>query len=151
MEIKNRPQSNKNFTMFPNEIYDNLLPSKFTLREIKVILAIIRRTYGYQRTEAEISLRMFEKITNIDHWNIHKVIKKLIDSEIIFQTSGAEMKFRKSVHKYSINTESYHRWNTRIGVIKTTETDANNIPIKYRYKIIKKGTKWLGDKFSINK
>ena len=151
LEINKKLQSNNNFTKYPNKILDNILASRFGLLESKIIHAIVRRTYGYHRREAEISLRMFEKIINTDHRNIHPVIKKLVDSEIIYQTEGTKMKYGKPVYKYSINEESYHRWNTSIGIVKTTEAGINNIPIKYKKKNLKERVKSLANKFNINK
>jgi len=149
METNKSLQPNKKFTKFYNEILNNIIASKFGSLELRVILAIVRQTYGYHRKEAEISLRMFEKMIKTNHWNIQKVIKKLVDSEIIFQTEGAKMKYGKPVYKYSINEESYHRWNTRAGVMSATETGVKNTPIKYKKKNLKESIKSLSDKFKM--
>ena len=144
-------ETNKNYTKFPNEILERATASKFRLLEIKIIHVIVRQTYGYHRREVAISLRTFEKKMNVDHRNIHPVIKRLADAKIIFQRTGPKMKFGKTVHMYSINEESFHRWNTRIGIKKITETGINNIPIKERKKDLKKDITQLVDKFDMNK
>lgn len=45
-----------NFTQVPNQLFDELLPH-LNETELKCLLYIVRRTFGFQRDSSEISLR----------------------------------------------------------------------------------------------
>lgn len=71
------------FTMIANELLEVITASDFTLRQIKILLSLIRYTYGFNRTEAELSLRYLEQSTGIQYRNLSQVIKKLIKLNVI--------------------------------------------------------------------
>jgi phage replication O-like protein O len=135
--------------MLYNDILKHLIGSSFGPLQMRVLLAIIRQTYGYHRKEAEISLRLFEEMIKTNHWNISKVLKKLADNEIIFQGVGTDMGYNP-VHKYSINEESFHRWNTRAGVAGTPADGVPKTPIKDKKKILKERILNLGNKMQMH-
>ena len=58
------PFQSPNYTQTPNDLFDDLLP-KMGLAEIKVILYIIRQTFGYHRDEIKISIRMIARATGL--------------------------------------------------------------------------------------
>jgi phage replication O-like protein O len=140
----------KGYTRFYHEVEDNLISSKFGALEIKVILAIIRRTIGYNKEYAEISLRLFEQMIKTNHGNISKVLDRLSDNEIIIRIKGAKINKHNTVHKYAINAESFHRWHTRKGLSSTPKSDVSDTPIKYKKNILKKGVNWLVDKMTFS-
>lgn len=53
-----------NYTQTPNELFDVLLP-EMGKAELKVVLAIIRRTFGYHREEVKISIRDLARATGL--------------------------------------------------------------------------------------
>ena len=145
------PDNNKKgYTEFYNDIFDSLIASKFGALEIRVILAIVRRTYGYHKPIAKISLRMFGKMIKTNHGNVSKVIDRLVENEIIDQIKGPTINNRKTVHKYAINEESLHRWYTRKGLSSKHKKDVSGTPIKDKKKNIKERFKRLVDKMKMN-
>ena len=46
------PQKEEGYTAIANDLFEAVYRFNFTLRELKVLLSIIRRTYGYNRKEA---------------------------------------------------------------------------------------------------
>lgn len=57
--------TNPNYTTVPDEVFDILLPH-ITDPELRVLLYIIRRTFGFKKTSDDISLRqMVEGITTV--------------------------------------------------------------------------------------
>ncbi|MFA5248170.1 MAG: replication protein [Patescibacteria group bacterium] len=142
-------QKNK-YTRFYHDVTDNLISSKFGALEIKVILLIIRRTIGYNKEYAEISLRLFEIKIKTNHWNISKVLDRLIDNEIVIRIDGVKINKNNAVHKYAINAESFHRWHTRAGLSNTPKTGALDTPIKYKKKNLKERRNQLVDNMTFN-
>jgi len=106
------PQIEDGYTRIANELYDAILKHKFTMVETKLVLTIIRKTYGYQKQSDAISLAQFEAITKLSRGNCSRSISKLIKRNII-KKSG---KYRKKY--YSIN-KHYREW-TDSGVVNLT-------------------------------
>ena len=76
--------------------------------ERKIFDAVIRRTNGFDRVEARISIRMFAEMTGIERRNVWTYIKSLLDKKIIFRRPGKKDKFGKPVYFYSINRKYRH-------------------------------------------
>ena len=79
------PQCEQGFTRLSNEFFDALLlfSTKITKREYAIMLAVVRQTWGYNRTESFISCRLLETLTGIQfpkcHATLHDLsIKKMV-------------------------------------------------------------------------
>jgi len=80
------PQKENGFTPIANEILDEL--QKFgdlTLREIKVILFILRRTYGFNRKESEMSISFISRGTGIQENHVSATLTFLVKKRLIFR------------------------------------------------------------------
>lgn len=54
-----------NYTQTPNEFFDETLLKIDSMSELKVVLAIIRQTFGWHRGEDRISLTRFQQLTGL--------------------------------------------------------------------------------------
>jgi phage replication O-like protein O len=54
-----------NHTQTPNSFYDELLPQITSLCELKVTLAIIRKTFGWRKHEDQLSVSQLETLTGL--------------------------------------------------------------------------------------
>jgi len=87
-------QIENGYTKIANELYEDLLLQIVTGSELKVILLVMRKTYGWGMTEAEISLSYISLKTNMCIRNASKV-KKLLLSRNILIKNGRKLKFNK--------------------------------------------------------
>lgn len=71
-----------NFTMTPNELFDHWLPH-LGLGEIRVLLVVIRKTFGWHKPRDNISISQLEKFTGLSRANVIISIKKLIEKGLI--------------------------------------------------------------------
>lgn len=71
------------YTKVPNEILEGIMLAKLTGVEYKVALAIIRRTLGFRKKEAEISLSYFRELTGLSRQGIKKAKRELEIENII--------------------------------------------------------------------
>jgi len=71
------------FTKFENEWFDELLKFPLPGRAWRVLLFIIRKTYGWGKKQDRISLSQFELGTGIPRNQVPKEIKKLKDCNLI--------------------------------------------------------------------
>lgn len=86
----------ENFTKVPNEIIEAIASSRVFCARARVVAAIIRKTYGWNKKEDWISLSQFEAITGIGKSNICRTLNQLVKAKIII----------KSDNKYQINSIS---------------------------------------------
>jgi len=84
---------NENFTRIPNDILEEAISSKSMCAKARVFMAILRKTYGWNKKEDWIALSQFEKMTGISKSNICRTLRQLVKLKIII----------KSDNKYRIN------------------------------------------------
>ena len=83
-----RPES----TPIYNEILEKLGISRISGQEYRVILVVIRQTFGWQdpktthrKTSDWISYSQFEEKTGMDHSNVGKILRRLIEKKILLK------------------------------------------------------------------
>lgn len=64
-----------NYTQTPNEFFDEVLPQITALSELKVTLAIMRQTFGWHRTEDQISLSRLQTLTGLSRQSVTEGVK----------------------------------------------------------------------------
>lgn len=143
-------QKENGFTGIANELLDSLITSDLSHRELKLVLAIIRRTWGWKKKEDIISLSQFQEMTGIDFSNVSKSLKSLVERGYISRVdAGRSNKWGKTVYKYGIIKNRYGQNNQTI-LVKTTNmilVAATNT--KERNKILNKGRTRLVDKMGV--
>lgn len=81
----------KGFTRIPNELYDALLCQKLSRAQLCAVLYIIRKTYGFQKTEDSISIKKMASDTGYSRQSMLNVINDLEKMGIIkigFKVAG---------------------------------------------------------------
>jgi phage replication O-like protein O len=77
------PQKENGYTALANEIWDKLAAYRLSGEEWQCLIVILRKTYGWQKQEDEISLSQFGQSTGIKKPNVVRSIKKLLSKKII--------------------------------------------------------------------
>lgn len=98
------PQIEQGYTRIANELYDAILKTDFTLRELKILMTIIRKTYGFNKLADVISLSQIEQMTTIKKQNNHASVRSLIDRNIII-SSGSHNKRTLGINKHYLDWE----------------------------------------------
>lgn len=88
-------------------------------RDLAVVMAIYRFTWGFQKESAPLSLKTLAKYTKLDKGNISKVLQDLIERNIVKVYQEADK--RKSRH---IGINDIKEWAT--GAILTIDQEAKN-------------------------
>jgi hypothetical protein len=68
-----------NYTETPNEFFDDLLAKIDKLCELKVTLAAFRQTFGWHRTEAELSIGFLERATHLSRTSVREGIALAVE------------------------------------------------------------------------
>ncbi len=73
----------KGFTAVPNQLLEAIYSSNFTVTELKIILAVIRYTYGYNRQCSELSIQFIANATGVSRDFVAKCIRKLTAGKVL--------------------------------------------------------------------
>ena len=77
------PQLENGYTRIANELLEALCRLKISGNEMRLLLDIIRSTYGFQKKSAELSLSVLEKAVGIRKSHISESLKRLSEAGII--------------------------------------------------------------------
>jgi phage replication O-like protein O len=82
------PQLEDGFTRIANELFEAILGFDFSERQLKVLLTIVRKTYGYGKKEDDMSASQIGKVCNIDRSNVTRVLGQLEKMKVITKRHG---------------------------------------------------------------
>jgi len=72
-----------NFTRVPNDVLEAVLKQPLRMTQLKAVLYIIRKTYGYQKRDDRISISMMAKETGCSRQAMTNAIHDLIKMGIV--------------------------------------------------------------------
>ena len=75
-----------NYSPTPNDLFDHWLPH-LNESELKVILVIIRKTFGWHKIRDRISISQLQQFTGLSETSILSAIKSLISKGLIFKNT----------------------------------------------------------------
>jgi len=146
MERKFSGFQSPNYTQVPDEVFDELL-SKLNLSELKVLLYIIRRTFGFKRSSDNISMaqicngiktrggKVLDKGTGLGKASVARAIKSLEEKNIIiaFRRKSKEKGFLPTTYSLNVihtplsqkETSLVSKVNTQYTVLQDTDNNVN--------------------------
>jgi len=80
------PQIEEGYTKIANEILEALALNRLSGQEIQIVFVVLRKTYGFNKSEDEISLSQFSDCTGINRPKIVVLLKGLIGKKILTVT-----------------------------------------------------------------
>lgn len=78
------------YTRLANEILEAAIGHDLSKRQYKVLLAVIRKTYGFQKASDRISGSQLSELTNLPRARCSEVLNELIDMSVIIRTGGTQ-------------------------------------------------------------
>lgn len=82
------PQVEDGFTRIANELFDAIILFPFSKREQKIVMAVIRKTYGFNKKQDAISLGELAKATGLDPAHISRAINDLVQMKVLLKQQG---------------------------------------------------------------
>ena len=109
---------NGQFTRISNEILEELVKGGLLGSEVSLILFVIRKTYGFNKTSDIISLTQFEKGLNLSRHTVIKTIKNLVLKKILVKSPTLDKqkiayKFNKYHQEWLVNPPALVQNNDR--------------------------------------
>lgn len=108
------PQKENGYTPIANELLEALAKTNINGEAWRVLLSIMRRTYGYHKKEDRISVSQIQAITGMRRQNIFRALKALKTANII---NGLKSETNKrEVATYSVQKD-HERWGKVINIV----------------------------------
>ena len=114
------PQPDK-YTKVSNELLENIPKYKFNGSQLRILLVLIRYTYGFKRKQAELSLTFLSKATQIHKEQLRRELDKLIENKVITVVKKSSY---NSTRIISFNKD-YDEWNIEMSEL-ITRLSTNN-------------------------
>lgn len=130
-------QKENGYTAIANEILEQLVNRDLLGAEFRILLFIIRKTYGYHKKQDKISLTQFERGTGLSRPTIVKTLKNLEIRNMIIKFSIEESEgnitqfvFQKDVDKWVVNTAKLVKHNDVNSKARLTEIGKHGLTHK---------------------
>lgn len=100
-------QAENGYTKIANELLEIVMQQKFNGTQFKIIMALWRFTYGFNRKKHEMSLSFLSKATGLHKQRIKNDLDKLIEQKVILVvsessfTSSRELSFNKNYDEWT--------------------------------------------------
>lgn len=82
------PQTENGHVRIANELYDAILKFPFTKRELFLVLAVIRKTYGFSKKSDDMTMTQLENDTCLTLQHIGVTINGLADKKVLIVKDG---------------------------------------------------------------
>jgi phage replication O-like protein O len=143
------PQLSNGYTKIANELLEAICRLNVSGNEMRILLYIIRRTYGFNRTYAEIPLSDISEALGMKKGNVSRELKKLREANIIEQHSNKGVRPQtlsivKNYEKWCVESCAVLPLSNSITVIKTdnpTVINSDNPTYKEKKENIKERVK----------
>ncbi|WP_429499141.1 replication protein [Robbsia andropogonis] len=112
------PQVQDGYTRIANELLEAMLSAGLTSRQWTVLMAVIRKTYGFNKKADDIALRQLSEMTGIAKAHVSVTLRELVERNIVVRVPG------KFAHELSIN-KRYVEWK---GVTKSVTQKIKEVP-----------------------
>ncbi len=113
------PQLEAGYTRIANELLERIAAFDFTKRQYKLLLAIIRLTYGYNRKMAHISNHQLATLTGLEPGNMRRAVLELVAMGCVSKQHGEQgylIGIRKDYSRWKCVSKQHAR-------VETTQSD----------------------------
>ncbi len=103
-------QLENGYTRIANELMDIIAQTKFNGSQFRIIMAVVRYTYGFNRKSAEMSVSYLAKATGLPERHVRKEVDRLLLGNILIEykeptkTSSRELGLNKNHLEWCICT-----------------------------------------------
>ena len=82
------PQTEDGYTRIANELLDAILRYPFSKRELNIVLAVIRKTYGYNKKSDDMTLTQLADLASMDLAHVSRTVAALSDKNVLLKQQG---------------------------------------------------------------
>lgn len=115
-----------NYTKTPNEILEAIIEGKFNATQLKIMLLIIRYTYGFNRSDHSLSITFLSRASGISRRYLSQEINNLIESGLVEVSKDYTVKSSRRL-RITNNIERIKGYGRIAPQVNNTSTDEENI------------------------
>lgn len=101
------------FTQIPNNILEKILRFPFTSRELIIVLAVIRKTLGWQKSFDVLSHWKLSQMTGIDKSNISRAVRSLLNKDVLIHGDKTIVSHGQVIKSIGLN-QNFEEWQTGV-------------------------------------
>ncbi|MGQ7249552.1 replication protein [Halomonas sp. V046] len=96
------------FTRIANELMEQVMAAPLTLREMRVVLAVIRLTYGWNRKQARVTGGLLGKLTGLPDTKASQTLAALVEKNVVTRHGGSRspVSFNKHADQWKLHEPS---------------------------------------------
>jgi phage replication O-like protein O len=113
-EYNGKPEIDDGHTKIANELLDAIIGHDFSKRQLKILLLIMRKTYGWNKSEDDISRSQITESTGLANPHVTTALQELQAANVVIISQG------KYAKRYKIN-KYYSQWRVT-NLVTITET-----------------------------
>jgi len=83
--LRANPQVEDGYIQIANELIDAIISYPFKNSELKIVLTIIRKTYGWKKKKDRLSFLQISKLSRISIRHTKRVMKRLVLDNVILK------------------------------------------------------------------
>lgn len=99
------PQRENGHLEIANEVVEILMRSDFSGGEFRLILSVLRKTWGWQKKEDWISLSQLAKLTGFTKSYICRIKKQLVNNRTLLERDN-RLRFNKNYDEWVVNNRT---------------------------------------------
>ncbi len=88
-DLRANPQVEDGYIQIANELMDAMISYPFKNSELKIMLTIIRKTYGWKKKKDRLSFSQISKFSRVSIRHTKRVIKNLVIDNVILKEKMA--------------------------------------------------------------
>lgn len=96
------PQKENGFTPISNEILENIIKLNLNSSELRILLTVIRKTYGWNKKEDKIPLTQFQEYTGLSRPTVVESLKRLVKYALLFKSKDCVYSVQKDWEKWVV-------------------------------------------------
>lgn len=116
------PQMEHGYVRIANELLDAILAYPFTARQMKVVMAIVRKTYGYQKLVDDVSASQLAAVCGLQRTHVTATLNELASMNIITKVPGTYGSV-VGINKH------YRDWGNRVGRCSRVPASAESVQV----------------------
>ncbi|WP_232001855.1 replication protein [Shimwellia blattae] len=128
------------YTRIANELLEAVMAADLTARQLKVVLAVIRKTYGFGKKFDRITNTQISDMTGIHHTHVCKAKNEMIGMGVII-TNGIMIGVNKVVSDWNFNISQHSETLAEIANKRLAKSANTNKPIQLNTKETIQNTK----------
>ncbi len=122
------PQLEDGFTRIANELFEAVMLHGFTQRQLLILLAIIRKTYGYGKKEDDMSASQIGALCKISRNHATETVNQLFAMNVLTKKEGRYGQVIGVNKKYSEWTEAVRASSPKSGLVEVVPSRDTTSP-----------------------